>query len=334
MTPQRTTVVVVRRSKEKIDVLSNTMHIENLVIEFLHYNQFIRGRSPASIKRYKENLSYFLRYTKISSLSEITHSLVLSFFIHGRAERNWSPATFHTYLMSLHVFFRWCVAKGHIEKDFTEDIEKPRIPKSLPKALSKEDAEKLLEMVYNYPYPNPFLRYRNHAIFATFIFTGLRRNELLNLKFTDVDIENKTLFVSYGKGSKDRIIPLSCTLVFILQKYLDLRKKNLYTCAEFFVSSKANKGFTEHGLKHFVKHLKRISPVHFTLHALRHTFATLMLEGGCDIYSLSKMLGHSDIKTTTVYLSASAKHLRSQVVKHPLNHNYNNPTGLSYNLPS
>ncbi len=308
------------------------MSIENLVTEFLQYNQFIRGRAPASIKRYKENLTFFFKYTRITNISEITQPIVLSFFINGRANRDWSPSTFHTYFMSLHVFFRWCVTKSYITKDFTEDIEKPRIIKPLPKALSKENAEKLLEIVYNYPYTDVFQRYRNHAIFATFIFTGLRRNELLNLKFTDVDVENNTLFVRYGKGGKDRIIPLNDTLVFILKKYLDMREKYLITCPEFFVSSKANSGFTEHGLKHVVKLIKKISNISFTLHALRHTFATLMLEGGCDIYSLSKMLGHSDIKTTTIYLSASARHLRLQAVKHPLNQQYDRAAVLSHHL--
>jgi len=173
------------------------MNIENLVTGFLHYNQYIRGRSPATIKRYRENISYFLKYTNVTEISEITHTLVLSFFIHGRAERSWSSATFHTYFMSLHVFFRWCVSNSYLEQDVTQDIERPKIVKPLPKALSKEDAEKLLEIIYNYPYPDVFLRYRNHAIFAVFIFTGLRRNELLNFAFADVDIENKTLFVRH-----------------------------------------------------------------------------------------------------------------------------------------
>ncbi len=78
-------------------------------------------------------------------------------------------------------------------------------------------------------------------------------------------------------------------------------------------------GFTSSGLKRLVGQLKKASGLSFTIHKLRHTFATLMLEGGCDIFSLSKMMGHSDIKTTTIYLSATAEHLRSQITKHPLN---------------
>jgi site-specific recombinase XerD len=76
---------------------------------------------------------------------------------------------------------------------------------------------------------------------------------------------------------------------------------------------------TETGIKRLVEAIREASGIKFTIHKLRHTFATLMLEGGCDIFSLSKMMGHSDIKTTTIYLAASAEHLRAQMIKHPLN---------------
>jgi len=173
--------------------------------------------------------------------------------------------------------------------------------------------------VHNYPYGYTFLRCRNHAIFSTFIFAGLRKQELLTLKFTDIDIENLTIFVRQGKGKKDRIIPMTYTLAQSLKRYLEYRKKLNKTCPEFFTSLNRNQGFTDTGLKRLVEQIRKASGVTFTVHKLRHTFATLMLEGGCDIYSLSKMMGHSDIKTTTIYLYASAEHLRSQMTKHPLN---------------
>ncbi|MBS1492230.1 MAG: site-specific integrase [Bacteroidetes bacterium] len=78
-------------------------------------------------------------------------------------------------------------------------------------------------------------------------------------------------------------------------------------------------GFTESGIKRLVERIKEASGIKFHVHKLRHTFATLMLEGGCDIFSLSKMMGHSDIKTTTIYLAACVHHLREQILKHPLN---------------
>jgi site-specific recombinase XerD len=151
-----------------------------------------------------------------------------------------------------------------------------------------------------------------------FIHAGLRKNECLRLTFTDVDTENLTIFVRRGKGNKDRTVPMSYALAQSLKRYIEERKRLNKTCPEFFTSLRENRGFTENGLKHFVDKLVKVSGMNFTIHSLRHTFATLMLEGGCDIYSLSKMMGHSDIKTTTIYLSASVEHLRSQIVKHPL----------------
>jgi len=94
-----------------------------------------------------------------------------------------------------------------------------------------------------------------------------------------------------------------------------LERNSLY----FFTSIHGDMQFTYSGLKNLVARLKGLSNIDFSCHRLRHTFATLMLEGGCDIYALSKMLGHNDIKTTTIYLSASVGYLQEQVMKHPLN---------------
>jgi site-specific recombinase XerD len=152
-----------------------------------------------------------------------------------------------------------------------------------------------------------------------FLFAGLRKAELLNLKFTDVDLENMSIFVRQGKGSKDRIVPIPQKLAEILRVYLQERSRLKKTCPEFFTSLNRNCGFTNTGMKRLVEKIVKASKIQFSVHKLRHTFATLMLEGGCDIYSLSRMLGHSDIKTTTIYLSATAEHLRQQIIKHPLN---------------
>lgn len=295
------------------------MPIKTLFDDFCHYAKYIRGVSPDTIKRYRQNVSYFLKFTEIECIQEVTQGKVLSFFMYGRVERNWKPTTYRTFHMSLLVFFRWCVRHGHLEMNHAEPIELPRMERTLPKGLSKLDAEKLLEVVYNYPYTSEFQRFRNHAIFATFIFSGLRRSELINLRFTDVDVENRTIFVSKGKGNKDRYVPMCSTLAQILDRYVMERTKEKKTCSEFFTSSVRNTGLRLGGLLHIVKAIKKASGIKFGCHALRHTFATLMLEGGCDIFSLSKMLGHSDIRITTVYMFASKEHLREQAMKHPMN---------------
>ncbi len=295
------------------------MEIQTIAEEFYDYSNFIKGRSKETIKSYRSCINFFYRSLDITRIEQINEQNVRQFFIYGRGERKWKATTFMTYYNSLIVFFRYCVKKGHLPHNYIKDIETPRIPKSLPKNISSENALKLLEIILNYPYTHNFLRYRNHAIFSTFLYAGLRKSELFRLSLADVDIENLTLFIKQGKGLKDRIIPMSNTLAMSLRRYLIERKKLSKTCPEFFASFNRNQGYTDSGLKRFVHKLKKISKIEFTIHRLRHTFATLMIEGGCDIYSLSKMMGHSDITTTTIYLSTTAEHLRGQMLKHPLN---------------
>lgn len=295
------------------------MDIQTLSENFYDYSRYIKGYSKETIRRYRSSIKFYFKISGINNIEDVSDINVREFFLNGRIHRNWKPTTFITYHKSLLVFFRWCVANGHLEHNYVQDIETPKIPQGLPKKISNGGANKILDVALNYPYSYHYLRYRNHAIFSMFLFAGLRKSELLNLRLSDVDIENLTIFVSQGKGSKDRMVPMSHTLAQSLRKYLGERRRLGKTCPEFFASLNRDKGFTDSGLKRLVRKIKDVSHINFNIHKLRHTFATLMVEGGCDIYSLSRMMGHSDIKTTTIYLSATAEHLRGQILKHPLN---------------
>ncbi len=292
----------------------------NLVAQrFYDYSKHIRGYSPHTIRRYRFVVRYYLSRSGITDFGQITEGSVRDLFFRGRTENGWGTHTYITFLKSLVVFFRWCVQEGYMTTNPAEHIEVPKLEKRIPSKLTKQEAMRLLEVVSNFPYQYKFLRYRNHAIFSTFIYTGIRKQELLGLKFADIDLENLTLFVRQGKGNKDRIIPISYTLAESLTQYLIERKRLGKTCPEFFASLNRNIGFSDTGMKRLVETVRKASSIKFSVHKLRHTFATLMLEGGCDIYSLSRMMGHNDIKTTTIYLSATAEHLREQITKHPLN---------------
>ena len=279
------------------------------------------GYAKPTIYRYKQVIRFFCKFAHVSEVNQINDDNLRGFFYWGRTELGWNPNTFRHYHKTLLVFMRYCIKNGYTteQKNLLNDIEVPKLEKKLPPKLTRQQAERLLEIVYNYPWDYKYLRYRNHAIFSTFLFAGLRKNELLNLKFYDVDIENLSIFIRQGKGSKDRVVPMSYTLAQSLKKYKDERKRLNKTCPQFFASLNRNMGFTSDGLVRLVKQIRKSSGIVFSCHKLRHSFATLMLEGGCDIFSLSKMMGHSDIKTTTIYLAASVEHLRSQMTKHPLN---------------
>ncbi|MBS1683218.1 MAG: tyrosine-type recombinase/integrase [Bacteroidetes bacterium] len=295
------------------------MDIELLARKFYETGKYMRGYTPATLRAYKGVIGRFLIVTQLERIEDVNETNVREFFLNGRMEHHWTTPSYINYYRGLNVFFTWCITNHYMAANPLSVVELPKHEKRLPKKLSNVEAMTLLNTVYNYPYENSFHRYRNHAIFCMFMFAGLRKEELLHLRLTDVDVENMTIFVNQGKGSKDRIIPMSFTLAESLKRYLIVRKKKGITCPEFFASYYKNKGYTKSGLMRLIIKLRKASGLQFSAHKLRHTFATLMLEGGCDIYSLSRMMGHSDIKTTTIYLSASAEHLRSQMTKHPLN---------------
>ncbi|MFB6181800.1 MAG: tyrosine-type recombinase/integrase [Candidatus Magasanikbacteria bacterium] len=297
------------------------MKIKDALNDLCEHAVYFKNYSENTAERYSSVAKTFKRWADIEKVEEINQEKVKEFFLTGRSDRDWSPETYITYQNTLTVFLRWCVEKGYLEENYAEDIETPKKEKKLPKSLDRKEAEKIIEYAYNLPYgySAEYLKHRNKAIFATFIFAGLRRQELLDLGNGDINIESRSIFINRGKGGKDRYIPMMERLKEILVKYKKARKKKDKTCPEFFASCKQDTGFTASGLKGIINRIKDASGIYFSPHMLRHTFATLMLEGGTDIYSLSKMMGHEKIETTTIYLATSSKHLEGEIDKHPLN---------------
>lgn len=295
------------------------MKLELALQNYLHHAKYILGHSDETLRRFNQCVTTYRKRGDVKLVSDMNEKNARELLLQGRSVYNWKSSSYITFHKTLKRFIDWCLERNLIEgENFISKIAKPKLEKSLPKALAKEDAVRLLEFIENYPSQDDLTRRRNHAIFALFIYAGLRKKEALLLKLSDIDSENLTIFIR-GKGNKDRIVPMSITLASIIDKYIVERKKANKTCPELFVLRWKNRGLTVNGINNFKKIIQNESGIRFTIHGLRHTFATLMLEGGCDIYSLSKMMGHSDISTTTIYLSASSHHLRGQITKHPLN---------------
>ena len=286
--------------------------------QFCEYCRALKNYRPSTLCGYRRTARLFHNFIGDQQLEAITPETVTAFFFHGRTQRNWATQTFLDYRKELLVFFRWCLANGYISRNPMDGLQKPRLEKRLPRNLTLEQSERLLEITRNLPYSHPFLRARDYAIVAMFIYCGLRASELLHLQFADVNLTNQVLCIREGKGAKDRVVPLPLRLIPTLREYLAERTRLSKTCPEFFASFYRNQGFTMSGLKRLVERLKVLSHIPFHVHMLRHTFATLMLEGGCDIFALSKIMGHADIKTTTIYLGVSIDHLKQAIQKHPL----------------
>lgn len=285
------------------------------------YLKYDKGHAKTTITRVRAVNRRFFRKAGITTFHDITKEVTLDFFRRGRRELEWKPNTFATYLSSLEVFMKWLVKYGYLTQTFLETIEKPKQGKRHPKRLHKDEAIRWLRYVKNFPYQHggEFASKRNHAIYATFLYTGIRRMELANLEMRDFNLQAMELKVRSGKGDKDRVIPLCYTYIEILQEYLDIRKKYRKTCAEVFTSIKSNKGLTIPSLINIQQRLNKTAPVPCTFHQLRSTFATLMAEGNCEPRALQAMMGHASLETTMGYVDVTTTHLKAQIVRHPLN---------------
>jgi len=293
-------------------------------ITFLHarfcdYSFTFKGNSPRTIKSFRDNIRSYLSHARHEELAQISRQSIEDWIIWGKSERGWVAKTIRNQLQGMSLFLEWCLQHEYITDNPVKKIARPKLPKSIPKHLSVEEASKVLEWTQNFAYSYKFDRYRAVAIIGTFMFTGIRLQELRNLRMIDIDLQEKTLFVKSGKGDKDRIVPLNNRVIEILQRYLKERTRLKKTCPYFFTAMREDSRMGDLVVKRLIIKLRNKCKIPFYAHLLRHTFATLMLEGGCDLFSLSKMLGHSDIKTTTIYLSATKAHLQGQIEKHPLN---------------
>jgi site-specific recombinase XerD len=288
--------------------------------QYCNYKITFQNLSPKTIKGYKSMFNNYLNHAKISHISEFTQHSVEFWIIDKRTHNNWSPKTIRNGLVSLSTFGDWLVNRKIIEENPVKNIPKPKLPKQLPKHLTKEQAQLLLDWAKSFRYIYKHEKNRAIAIIGTFLHTGIRKQELIDLRLDDINLESNVVTIIAGKGNKDRVIPLSYTLKELLKPYLAQREKINDKSPYFFVNRDSNNKLSDMVIKRLFDKLKKKTKFNVYSHLLRHTFATLMLQGGCDIFSLSKMMGHSDIKTTTIYLSATTIHLQSQMVKHPLNY--------------
>lgn len=305
--------------EERFSNPSLSMDILQAFEAYAEHMRGLRNFSPVTLRERRGKIRFFVATTGTIDLGAVTQETAQSYLLRGRIERNWSSSTFLTHHKHLSVFYAWCQKKGLVSENPFANIEKPRQERRLPRRLTCNEAKCLLEACRTMPCRGRFQRLRRLAIVALMLYTGLRRSEVLKLQIRHVDLDGGSLQVIQGKGGKDRFLPLNPQLEPILRAYLAARAAcradgNPY----FFISVEPGKPLSERGIRRLFDKLKAYTGLDFSPHALRHTFATLMLEGGCDIFSLSQLMGHSKITTTAIYLAASSGLLARSIAKHPL----------------
>ena len=200
-----------------------------------------------------------------------------------------------------------------------EGIEKPKLEHRLPRRLNLTESEKVLETSFHMDYAFRYERFRNRAIVGCMLLAGLRKSEVIRLRFQDVDLDNRMLYINQAKGHKDRMLPIGSRLHYILQDYLRERKRLNRQSIQFFTGVNEHREFGNKGINNLFARLRKVTQLDFSPHTLRHSFATLTLEGGCDVYTLSQLMGQIKITTTTIYLQCTSGQKRKGIELNGLN---------------
>jgi len=239
-------------------------------------------------------------------------SLDLRRYTEEMLERGLSRSTIRVRMRSIRVFANFLEREGLVDVSPMTRVEIPRVPQSLPQVLSTREIQKLLRAAKT----GTWYGTRNHAILATFLDTGLRLSELIHLNASDVDLRSLVIHVRNGKGSKDRQTFIGRTLARSLRRWAEVRPYG--NSADAYFSTRDGERLDKRNVARIIERItaraglgdRRIHP-----HLLRHTFATHFIKNGGDPFSLQRLLGHSDIKTTLIYVNLAGADLEEAHAK-------------------
>jgi integrase/recombinase XerD len=285
--------------------------MEQLLDQFLHYLIVEKGLSKNTIDAYSHGLNRFLdslRKKEIQEMPSVSKFDVRAFLLALR-KQGLSTKTVLRNLVAIRTFFQFLIQEGILEANPIEELESPKIAKTLPEILTLKEVEQLLDQ----PNPQTPLAIRDRAMLEVLYATGMRVSELTHLPINQVNLEGGYVLV-FGKGSKERIIPLGSEAMKWVALYLKAARERLAKGKEspFLFINRSGRGMSRQQFWKNIKAYGRRAGIRkrITPHLLRHSFASHLLEGGADLRSVQMMLGHVDISTTQIYTHVTGERLK------------------------
>ena len=296
----------------------NVVIIMKELEKYIEYIKYELNYSDFTIKGYSDEVSKFFLYTKENNLDykKLNNDDIRN-YLKYLDNLKYSKSSISRNLSALRTYYKYLLGEHIVDNNPFKIISNPKKDKKLPNFLNYEEIEKIFESFED----NTPLNLRNRCIVELLYDTGVRVSELVNIKISDIDFNEKTINIS-GKGRKERIVYFGDYLYEVLNEYIKKGRNILLdnrSCDYLILNSRGNK-ITTRGIQQIIdkvvsdaslKH--KISP-----HVLRHTFATHMLNGGSDIKTIQQLLGHESLSTTGIYTHITNEVLRSEYLKnHP-----------------
>lgn len=276
------------------------------ISEYLEYLEVEKGLAQNTLEAYRRDLTDFVDfcYNKgENDITDIKRSDINSYILKLKEEK-YTPTSVMRKIASMRGFFKWFCANEYSDKNPILTLEQPKLPKHLPKVMTIEDLNQIL---------NSDLNPTEKVIVEMLYGCGLRVSELANLNITDIDIRSKYV-KCYGKGSKERLVPFGEKAKTTLKKYLKQREiivlENKLDKNKRLLLKDNGKNITRQDIYNFIKKQGEKIHKHISPHTLRHSFATHLLENGADLRVVQELLGHSDVSTTQLYTHITKKRLK------------------------
>ncbi len=296
-----------------------SMSLDTLVDQYLNYLLVEKGLARGTLESYSRDLARYLAFMLDNAVTHVSDSdtpLILKHLITLR-ESGLGARSRARHLVSIRGFYRFLVQENMIKRDPSRRVELPKVSLKLPDVLSVNEVQQLLDA----PDPKTPLGARDAAMIELLYAAGLRVSELVNLKLQDVNLEAGFVRV-FGKGSKERVVPIGNYARQTMAHYLDTSRKKLLKnlVSGWLFVARAGNPMTRQGFWKLLRRYALRSGIKkkLTPHSLRHSFATHLLEGGADLRAVQIMLGHVDISTTQIYTHVTKDHLREIHAKyHP-----------------
>ncbi|MGN0031405.1 MAG: site-specific tyrosine recombinase XerD [Candidatus Gastranaerophilaceae bacterium] len=279
---------------------------EKILQEYLEFLHVEKGLSANTTTAYRRDLMYFFDFcenVQKITIDKIERSDINAYILKLHNEK-YSPSSITRKIASFRGFFKWLCANGYSKKNPTATIEQPKLPKKLPKVMSIEELNKII---------NSDLNEEESLIIELLYGCGLRVSELVNLAVNDIELKSKYLQCC-GKGSKERIVPFGKKAQSALKQYLKHRDyiilKNKIQNDKFLFIKESGKRLTRQYVYNFIRKQGEKINKHISPHTLRHSFATHLLDNGADLRVVQELLGHSDVSTTQLYTHITKKRLK------------------------
>lgn len=277
--------------------------------KFLDYLKYERNYSNNTIIAYENNIRGFLSYCKIKNvknMNEINYQFIRG-YISYLYKQKYQAKSITRILSALRSFFKYLKREEKISTNPLDLITSPKVEKKLPKYLTINDVEKIL----NASDMSNKIGIRDAFILELLYVTGIRVSELTNIKLNDISIVEKKIKIM-GKGSKERIVYYGTRCQELINKYLNIRNDFLKQANDYLILSNTGKQISTREIRNIINRLKVKAGIDINIspHTFRHTFATHMLNEGADLRSVQELLGHENLSTTTIYTHLTNEKLR------------------------